>query len=64
MILFNIILLVAGCFLDSASAIIILGPLMQSIAGPLGVDPVHFGIIMLVNLPVDMLTLQSGSTCS
>lgn len=58
--LFNVILLVAGCFLDSASAIIILGPLMQPIAGQVGVDPIHFGIIMLVNLSVGMLTPPVG----
>lgn len=58
--LFNLILLVAGCFLDSASAIIILGPLMQPIAAQVGVDPIHFGIIMLVNLSVGMLTPPVG----
>lgn len=58
--LFNIILLVAGCFLDSASAIIILAPLMQPIAAQVGVDPIHFGIIMLVNLSVGMLTPPVG----
>lgn len=58
--LFNIILLVAGCFLDSASAIIILAPLMQPIAASVGVDPIHFGIIMLVNLSVGMLTPPVG----
>lgn len=58
--LFNLILLVAGCFLDSASAIIILGPLMQPIAQQVGVDPIHFGIIMLVNLSVGMLTPPVG----
>ncbi|MFC0200358.1 TRAP transporter large permease [Paracoccus rhizosphaerae] len=57
---FNLILLVAGCFLDSASAIIILGPLMMPIAQELGVDPVHFGIIMLVNLSIGMLTPPVG----
>lgn len=58
--LFNVILLVAGCFLDSASAIIILAPLMQPIAEHVGVDPIHFGIIMLVNLSVGMLTPPVG----
>jgi len=58
--LFNLILLVAGCFLDSASAIIILAPLMQPIAAQVGVDPIHFGIIMLVNLSVGMLTPPVG----
>ena len=60
MLLFNALLLVAGCFLDSASAIIILAPLMQPIAAQVGVDPVHFGIIMLVNLSVGMLTPPVG----
>ncbi|SDX55240.1 TRAP transporter large permease [Litoreibacter albidus] len=58
--LFNVILLVAGCFLDSASAIIILGPLMQPIAEQVGIDPIHFGVIMLVNLSVGMLTPPVG----
>lgn len=57
---FNLILLVAGCFLDSASAIIILAPLMMPIAQELGVHPVHFGIIMLVNLSIGMLTPPVG----
>lgn len=60
MLLFNALLLVAGCFLDSASAIIILAPLMQPIAAQVGVDPVHFGVIMLVNLSVGMLTPPVG----
>lgn len=60
MALFNVILLVAGCFLDSASAIIILGPLMMPIAQQVGVDPIHFGVIMLVNLSVGMLTPPVG----
>ncbi len=57
---FNLILLVAGCFLDSASAIIILAPLMMPIAQELGVHPVHFGIIMLLNLSIGMLTPPVG----
>jgi C4-dicarboxylate transporter DctM subunit len=60
MLLFNLIMLVAGCFLDSASAIIILAPLMQPIAAQVGVDSVHFGIITLVNLSVGMLTPPVG----
>jgi len=60
MLLFNVIMLIAGCFLDSASAIIILAPLMQPIAAQVGVDAVHFGIITLVNLSVGMLTPPVG----
>lgn len=60
MLLFNLIMLVAGCFLDSASAIIILAPLMQPIAAQVGIDPIHFGVITLVNFSVGMLTPPVG----
>lgn len=60
LMLFNLIMLVAGAFLDSASAIIVLAPLMQPIAAQVGVDPIHFGVITLVNLSVGMLTPPVG----
>lgn len=60
MALFNLIMLVAGAFLDSASAIIVLAPLLQPIAAQVGVDPIHFGIITLVNLSIGMLTPPVG----
>src|SRR5699024_4426862 len=47
MALFNVVMIVAGFFLDSASAIIVLSPLLQPIAAQVGVDPVHFGVITL-----------------
>jgi C4-dicarboxylate transporter DctM subunit len=58
--LFNVILLLAGCFLDGASAVIILAPLMTPIAASVGVDPVHFGIITLINVEIGMLTPPVG----
>src|SRR5690625_5951293 len=60
MLLFNVIMLVAGSFLDSASAIIILAPLMQPIAAQVGVDAIQFGVITLVNLSIGMLTPPVG----
>jgi len=51
---------VAGMFLDSASAIIVLAPLMQPIAAQVGVDAIHYGVITLVNLSVGMLTPPVG----
>ncbi len=59
-LLIEFLMLVAGMFLDSASAIIVLAPLMQPIAAQVGVDPIHFGIITLVNLSVGMLTPPVG----
>ncbi|MCE8040748.1 TRAP transporter large permease [Halomonas desiderata] len=60
MALFNVVMIVAGFFLDSASAIIVLSPLLQPIAAQVGVDPVHFGIITLVNFSVGMITPPVG----
>lgn len=58
--LLNVIMLIAGFFLDSASAIIVLAPLMTPIATQVGIDPVHFGIINLVNYSVGMITPPVG----
>lgn len=60
MALFNVVMIVAGFFLDSASAIIVLSPLLQPIAAQVGVDPVHFGVITLVNFSVGMITPPVG----
>lgn len=60
MALFNVVMIIAGFFLDSASAIIVLSPLLQPIAAQVGVDPVHFGIITLVNFSVGMITPPVG----
>ncbi len=60
MALFNVVMLVAGFFLDSASAIIVLSPLLQPIAAQVGVEPVHFGVITLVNFSVGMITPPVG----
>ena len=58
--LFNLIMLVTGFFLDSASAIIVLSPLLEPIAERVGIDSVHFGVITLVNFSVGMLTPPVG----
>jgi C4-dicarboxylate transporter DctM subunit len=56
----NVLLLITGCFLDGASAVIILAPLLLSVVTKLGVDPVHFGVIMVVNMEVGMMTPPVG----
>lgn len=60
MALFNVVMIIAGFFLDSASAIIVLSPLLEPIAGRVGVDSVHFGVITLVNFSVGMITPPVG----
>lgn len=58
--LINILLFIVGMFLDAGPAIIILGPILGPIFTQLGVDPVHFAIIMAVNLTVGLLTPPMG----
>ncbi len=56
----NILLLVVGCFMDSNSAILIVAPLIWPVAEAFGIDKVHFGIIMTVNLEIGFLTPPVG----
>ena len=56
----NVMLLVVGCFVDTASAILVLTPLLAPIAVKNGVDPVHFGIIMVTNLSIGTFTPPFG----
>lgn len=58
--LINILLFLVGMFLDAGPAIIILGPILGPIFTSLGVDSVHFAIIMAVNLTVGLLTPPMG----
>lgn len=56
----NLVLLAIGCLLDPTSAILVFAPLLVPIAISLGVDPIHFGIIMTVNLAIGMFTPPFG----
>ncbi len=60
LIVMNLFLLVIGCVMDIGSAILILSPILQPIAQAQGIDPVHFGIIMIVNLEIGYLTPPLG----
>jgi TRAP-type C4-dicarboxylate transport system permease large subunit len=60
LLLVNLLLLVIGCFLDTVAAITIVVPIMLPIAQRLGVDPVHFGLILTLNLMIGLLTPPLG----
>ncbi|MDK4479273.1 TRAP transporter large permease subunit, partial [Fusobacterium necrophorum] len=68
LILVNLILLFVGMFIEGGAAMIILAPLLVPTALQLGIDPVHFGIIIIVNIMLGGLTPPFGSmmflTCS
>ncbi|MEO7108742.1 MAG: TRAP transporter large permease subunit [Rhodoferax sp.] len=54
LVISNVLLLVAGNFMEPSSIVLILAPILFPIATKLGIDPVHFGIIMVVNMEVGM----------
>jgi TRAP-type C4-dicarboxylate transport system permease large subunit len=60
LLLVNVLLLLVGCFLDTIAAMTILIPVLLPVALKLGVDPVHFGIIMTLNLMIGLLTPPLG----
>ncbi|TGB02939.1 TRAP transporter large permease [Halobacillus salinus] len=59
-LLITLLLLVVGCFMDTLAAIIILTPILLPIATNIGYDPIHFGIIMVVNLAIGFITPPLG----
>jgi C4-dicarboxylate transporter DctM subunit len=56
----NLLLLLVGCIMDIGSAILILAPILQPVAEAQGMHPVHFGIMMTVNLEIGYLTPPLG----
>lgn len=64
----NVLLLILGCFFDGSAAIILLAPLLVPAAEALGIDLIHFGIIMCINLCIGGFTppfgVQMFTTCA
>ncbi len=56
----NILLLVAGAFMEPSAIILILAPILFPIAVQLGIDPIHLGIIMVVNMEIGLITPPVG----
>ncbi|MDR1573258.1 MAG: TRAP transporter large permease [Clostridiales Family XIII bacterium] len=60
LLLINIVLLIIGCFLDTVPAIIVMAPILLPAVIGYGVDPIHFGIIMTINLGIGLCTPPYG----
>src|SRR5690606_10887113 len=60
LLIINLLLLIIGTFLETSAAIIILTPILVPIAEALGIDLIHFGIIMIVNLAIGFITPPVG----
>jgi C4-dicarboxylate transporter DctM subunit len=56
----NVLLLIVGCFIDPLSAILVLTPLLVPVVKALGIDTVHFGIVLTVNLAIGLFTPPFG----
>jgi tripartite ATP-independent transporter DctM subunit len=61
LLLINIILLLVGVFMDMTPAVLIFTPIFLPIVTAMGIDPIHFGIIMVLNLSVGLCTPPVGS---
>ena len=60
LIFVNVFLLIVGCFMETIAAITILTPVLLPVAVKLGIDPVHFGLVMVLNLMIGLLTPPVG----
>ncbi|MED5607302.1 MULTISPECIES: C4-dicarboxylate TRAP transporter large permease protein DctM [Pseudomonas] len=60
LLLVNVLLLVAGAFMEPSAVILILAPILFPIAMELGIDPIHLGIIMVVNMEIGLVTPPVG----
>ena len=62
LLLINVMLLVLGCLMDLAPLLLICTPILLPVVVKFGVDPIHFGMIMLVNLGIGLITPPVGAT--
>jgi tripartite ATP-independent transporter DctM subunit len=60
LLLVNVFLLIVGCFMETIASITILVPVLLPLMDKIGVDPVHFGLIMVLNLMIGLLTPPVG----
>ena len=56
----NVFLFIIGMFIETSASIIVLAPILAPVAIQFGIDPVHFGLVMVVNLALGMITPPFG----
>jgi C4-dicarboxylate transporter DctM subunit len=62
LLMLNVLLLVLGCLMETTSLLIILTPVFMELITKVGIDPVHFGVVMTLNLMIGLLTPPVGMT--
>jgi len=60
LLLINVFLIVVGCFMETLAALLILTPVFMPVIKAVGIDPVHFGLVMVLNLMIGTLTPPVG----
>lgn len=60
LLLINLLLLIVGCFMDTTPAMMVLSPILLPIALSIGMNPIHFGVVMVVNLAIGFITPPLG----
>lgn len=61
LLIINVFLLIVGCFIDNISSCIILAPILLPVVMGMGMDPIHFGIVMTMNLAIGFITPPYGA---
>ena len=61
LLIINLVLLVVGCFMDITPAVLIFTPIFLPVVQSFGMDPIHFGIMMVMNLGIGNITPPVGS---
>ncbi len=61
LIIINLILLIGGQFMEPSGLLLIVAPIVYPLAMQLGIDPIHLGIIMVVNMEIGMITPPCGA---
>jgi tripartite ATP-independent transporter DctM subunit len=61
LLLINVVLLILGTFMDMSPLIVITTPIFLPVAQAFGIDPVHFGVIMILNLGIGLCTPPVGA---
>jgi TRAP-type C4-dicarboxylate transport system permease large subunit len=60
LVLVNLLLLVVGCLIEGLAAMVVLVPILAPVAAQLGIDPIHFGLVVVLNLMIGLITPPMG----
>jgi TRAP-type C4-dicarboxylate transport system permease large subunit len=61
LIIINIFLLIQGCFMSATAGLIIVTPMLLAVASKIGMDPIHLGVVIVLNLMIGLVTPPVGT---